>query len=328
MNDLPRQKLVELLARHGEKVCQDPQRCRALLREQCGTFKGEIKLLVDAITEQVPAELLTAPQGVAPEQLLGRLANQLQESLDLPPADARWAVESWALALKVIPEPLTPTPAPEPPAAVQQPAPSVQPPAPGKVGGVDIEQPACFHRRREYDLATQTVQADKPVMYDARDLLTHGVVVGMTGSGKTGLCISLIEEAAMDGISCILIDPKGDLTNLLLQFPELRPEDFEPWLNPEDARQKGITMDEHARQLAERWRRGLTESGQSAERIKKLQEKAEFRIYTPGSEAGLPLSILQTFSAPKGSMKNEDLNQKIDATTTALLGLTGISADP
>src|SRR5262249_59023136 len=118
MNDLPRQKLVELLARHGQKVCEDPQRCRALLREQCGTFKGEIKLLVDAITEQVPAELLTAPQGVPPEQLLGRLTSQVQESLDVPPADARWAVESWALALNVIPAPLTPTPVSEPPAPV------------------------------------------------------------------------------------------------------------------------------------------------------------------------------------------------------------------
>jgi hypothetical protein len=328
MNDLPRQKLVELLAKQGPKVYEDPQRCRALLREQCGAFKGEIKLLVDAITEQVPAELLTAPQGVPAEQLLGRLAAQLQENLDLSPADARWAVETWALALKVIPAPLTPTPTPESPAPEKQETPPPAAPAPGKAGGVSIEQPACFYLGREYDLATQSVRADQPVMYDARDLLTHGVVVGMTGSGKTGLCISLIEEAAIDGISCILIDPKGDLTNLLLQFPELKPEDFEPWLNPEDARQKGISMDEHARQLAERWRRGLTESGQSPERIKKLQEKAEFRIYTPGSEAGLPLSILQTFSAPKGSMKNEDLNQKIDATTTALLGLTGISADP
>src|SRR5205807_3501167 len=144
---------------------------------------------------------------------------------------------------------------------------------------------------REYDLAARSADPDKPVMYDARDLLTHGVVVGMTGSGKTGLCISLLEEAAIDGIPCIIIDPKGDLTNLLLQFPDLDPKDFLPWINPEDARQKGVTLEEHARQLAESWRKGLADSGQPVERIARLRDSSEWRIYTPGSEAGLPLSI-------------------------------------
>src|SRR5947208_17107533 len=103
-------------------------------------------------------------------------------------------------------------------------------------------------------------------MYDARALLTHGVVVGMTGSGKTGLCITLLEEAAIDGIPCIIIDVKGDLTNLLLQFPELKPDDFKRWLNPEDARLKKLTLDEHASQLAESWRKGLEGSLQSPKR--------------------------------------------------------------
>ncbi|HJT76649.1 MAG TPA: hypothetical protein VJ739_05560, partial [Gemmataceae bacterium] len=191
-----------------------------------------------------------------------------------------------------------------------------------------IEQPASFYLGREYDLAAHAALTDRPLLYDARDLLTHGVVVGMTGSGKTGLCIDLIEEAALDGIPCILIDPKGDLTNLLLQFPELRPEDFLPWLNPEDARQKGVPLEEHAHQLAERWRQGLAESGQAPERIARLRELSDFRVYTPGSEAGLPLSVLQTFAAPKGPAGNDALNQKVAATTTALLGLTGIAADP
>jgi hypothetical protein len=192
---------------------------------------------------------------------------------------------------------------------------------------IDIEQPACFYLGREYDLAARTV-LDRPIMYDARDLTTHGVVVGMTGSGKTGLCINLLEEAAIDGIPCIIIDPKGDLTNLLLQFPELSPADFVRWLNPEDARQKGLTLEEYGRQLAEQWRKGLESTGQTPERIARLQSASEWRIYTPGSEAGLPLSILSTFTAPKGDIGREALNQKIDATTTALLGLTGITADP
>ncbi|MFL5341471.1 MAG: helicase HerA-like domain-containing protein, partial [Gemmataceae bacterium] len=128
----------------------------------------------------------------------------------------------------------------------------------------DIEQPASFYLGREYDLATKSVRADRPpVMYDARDLLTHGVVVGMTGSGKTGLCINLLEEAAIDGIPCIIIDVKGDLTNLLLQFPELTPADFKKWLNPEDARLKKLSLDEYATQLADRWKQGLEETLQT-----------------------------------------------------------------
>ncbi|MFO0809454.1 MAG: DUF87 domain-containing protein [Gemmataceae bacterium] len=192
----------------------------------------------------------------------------------------------------------------------------------------DIEQPACFYLGREYDLAKREVQADKPIMYDARDLLTHGVVVGMTGSGKTGLCISLLEEAAIDGIPCIVIDPKGDLTNLLLQFPDLDPKDFLPWIAPEDVRSKGTTPETYATQLAERWRQGLAESGQPIERIRRLKEASDWSIYTPGSEAGLPLSVLQTFSAPPPSTPRELLNQKIDATAAALLGLSGVDADP
>src|SRR5208337_4999231 len=195
------------------------------------------------------------------------------------------------------------------------------------VAANEIEHPACFYLGREYDLASRTV-LDRPILYDARDLTTHGVVVGMTGSGKTGLCINLLEEAALDGIPCIMIDPKGDLTNLLLQFPELKPEDFIRWINPEDARLKGVTLEEYGRQLAEQWRQGLAEWGQEPERIQRLRDSAEWRIYTPGSEAGMPRSILRTFTAPKGPTNREALNQKIDATTTALLGLTGTTSDP
>src|SRR3954466_9991809 len=143
----------------------------------------------------------------------------------------------------------------------------------------DIEQPACSYLGREYDLPTHPV-LDRRVMYNARDLTTHGVVVGMTGSGKTGLCIDLLEEAALDGIPCIIIDPKGDLTNLLLQFPTLDPKDFLPWLNPEDARQKGVTPEEYAAQLAEAWKKGLAEWDQTPERIARLRESSEWRVYT------------------------------------------------
>jgi hypothetical protein len=192
----------------------------------------------------------------------------------------------------------------------------------------DIEQPACFYLGREFDIAAGQVLPEKHVMYDARDLTTHGVVVGMTGSGKTGLGISILEEAAIDGIPCVIIDPKGDLSNLLLQFPNLDPHDFEPWLNPEDARQKKMSPADYAGDLAKRWRQGLADSYQRPERVALCRESSEWRVYTPGSEAGLPLSILGSFAAPKGEVSREALNQRIDATASAVLGLTGLEADP
>jgi hypothetical protein len=191
-----------------------------------------------------------------------------------------------------------------------------------------IDKPACFYLGREYNLTSKQVLADKNVMYDARNLTTHGVVVGMTGSGKTGLSLALLEEAAIDGIPAVIIDPKGDLTNLLLQFPDLAPHRFAQWLHPDEAKAKNLTVEQYAQQLSDRWRKGLLESGQQPERIRELSASTDFRLYTPGSEAGLPLSILRTFSAPRTKLSLEDMTQKINATTTALLGLSGISADP
>ena len=123
------------------------------------------------------------------------------------------------------------------------------------------------------------------VLYDSKDLLTHAICVGMTGSGKTGLCIDILEEAAIDGIPALVIDPKGDLTNLLLQFPDLRPEDFAPWVNEDDAKQQNLTAEQFAAQQAQLWRDGLSKWGENGERIRKLQESADFAIYTPGSDA-------------------------------------------
>src|SRR5215216_2794471 len=160
---------------------------------------------------------------------------------------------------------------------------------------------------------------DGLLLYDSKDLVTHAVCVGMTGSGKTGLCITLLEEAAIDGIPAIIIDPKGDLSNLLLTFPNLVPEDFRPWVEERDPAQE-----------ANFWKEGLAKWGQDDERIKRLRDAADFRIYTPGSNAGLPVSILKSFVAPPESIRqdNESLSERINTTVTGLLGLIGVDADP
>jgi hypothetical protein len=168
---------------------------------------------------------------------------------------------------------------------------------------------------------------DQPLLYDPEDLTTHAVVVGMTGSGKTGLCVDLLEEAALNGLPALMIDPKGDITNLLLHFPNLSPQDFQPWVNPDVARQAGQSLEEAAQQTAQSWQMGLAEWGMDGERIRALQESAHFAVYTPGSNAGLPLSILASLQAPAipWEENREMLREKISATVTALLGLVGLS---
>jgi hypothetical protein len=170
----------------------------------------------------------------------------------------------------------------------------------------------------------------RPVLYDARDLVTHAVCIGMTGSGKTGLGVCLLEEAALDGVPALVIDPKGDLTNLLLTFPELRPDDFLPWVNEDDARQRGLSAEAFAQEQAALWARGLAEWGQDGARIRRLREAADFAIYTPGSTAGLPLSLLRSFGAPPAAVRadREALAERVATTATGLLGLIGIAADP
>jgi hypothetical protein len=193
----------------------------------------------------------------------------------------------------------------------------------------DYEKLGVFYLGRVFD-AQAGKGTDDLVLYDSRDLTTHAVCVGMTGSGKTGLCIALLEEAALDGIPSLVIDPKGDLGNLLLTFPDLRPEDFRPWINEDDARRKGLSPDEFAAQQAETWKKGLEQWGESGERIRRLREAAEFAIYTPGSRSGLPLSVVASFAAPPPSVLEDGdlLRQRVATTATSLLGLVGIDADP
>ncbi len=193
----------------------------------------------------------------------------------------------------------------------------------------NYEKLGAFYLGKEYDLATRTLKEDL-ILYDSKDLNTHAVIIGMTGSGKTGLGISLLEEALIDNIPVLAIDPKGDLPNLLLSFPDLKPTDFQPWVNAQDALNKGLTIDKFAANQAETWRKGLAEWGQPPERIARLKAAADFTVYTPGSHAGQPVSVLKSFACPPSAILSEPdlLRESIQTTATGILALLGIQADP
>jgi len=182
----------------------------------------------------------------------------------------------------------------------------------------DFEKLGVFYLGK---LAGPAAPSDpEPVLYDSKDLTTHGVIVGMTGSGKTGLGIGLIEEAAIDGIPTIAVDPKGDLGNLLLTFPDLKPADFAPWV------EEGVSADA----TAAAWSKGLASWGEGGERIKKFRDAVDLAIYTPGSSAGRSISILRSLGAPGAAvMGDEDARrEKINGTVSGLLALLSIPADP
>ncbi|MBN2225159.1 MAG: ATP-binding protein [Deltaproteobacteria bacterium] len=171
---------------------------------------------------------------------------------------------------------------------------------------------------------------EKPVLVDGRDLTTHGVIVGMTGSGKTGLAVGLIEEAVLSGIPCLIIDPKAEMGNLLLSFPDLLPADFAPWVDPAEAERKGKTPEAFAADTAGMWKKGLTDWGIDGERIRRYKDAADFVVYTPGSTASVPINVLNSFAVPRGEIKKneEAVLELITGSVSALLSLIGIEADP
>jgi len=190
------------------------------------------------------------------------------------------------------------------------------------------EKLGSFYLGAAYNFENSSI-TEESINYDAKDLCTHAVCVGMTGSGKTGLCIGLLEEAAMDKVPALIIDPKGDMTNLLLQFENLNPSDFEPWLNADDAARKGLRMPEYAKATAEKWTNGLANWGQSKKRIETLKNTVDYTIYTPGSNAGVPINILGSFAAPNVDFDSdaEMLRERIQGTVAALLGMIKNKAD-
>ena len=191
------------------------------------------------------------------------------------------------------------------------------------------EKLGTFYLGREYDLASST-RAQDLVLYDSKDLVTHAVIVGMTGSGKTGLGVGILEEAAIDGIPALIVDPKGDLSNLLLQFPNLDPSDFAPWIQGDDATRQGLSVEELAVKEAKKWESGLSDWDQDKSRVRRVRDAVEYTIFTPGSDAGVPISILSSFKAPPAALRDDNdlLQDRISTTATSLLALLGIDADP
>ncbi len=200
----------------------------------------------------------------------------------------------------------------------------------------DFEKLGVFYLGHKHDLNDISngsgSGSGEPVLYESKDLVTHAVCIGMTGSGKTGLCLGLLEEAAIDGIPIIAIDPKGDIANLLLTFPELSGKDFEPWINLDDARRQGLSPEEFAEKQAQVWRQGLERSGQDGARIRRLKDSCDFNIYTPGASSGLSVSILNSLQKPDDETMDDGdlLRERVQSAATcilALLGNSGSSSD-
>ena len=182
-----------------------------------------------------------------------------------------------------------------------------------------------YEKLKLFYLGKETLE-DKsvvPLVYKNKDLMTHAAIIGMTGSGKTGLGISLLEEAAIDNIPSIIIDPKGDMSNLLLTFPNLSPNDFEPWIDESLIQNSELTLKEFAQKTAKEWENGITNDFQDKKRIEKLKNSADFTIYTPGSNSGVQISILSSFKAPNDSVlqDSEALVEIINSTVSSILSL-------
>ncbi|MEQ1567644.1 MAG: type IV secretory system conjugative DNA transfer family protein, partial [Myxococcota bacterium] len=174
------------------------------------------------------------------------------------------------------------------------------------------------------------VRDGQPFLYDARDLLTHAVIVGMTGSGKTGLGVTLLEEAAIDGIPALVIDPKGDLANLALRLDPAKPEQWQPWVDPDAARRAGLEPSAFAAREADKWAKGLAATHQGPDRLGRLEQAGGVAVFTPGSTAVRPLSVVRSFARPAPEvLADADLARTaISTTSSSLLALIGVDADP
>src|SRR5882757_7207902 len=193
----------------------------------------------------------------------------------------------------------------------------------------EIDKPGSFFLGRPHDISKKKTGSE-PLLYDSKDMTTHAVCVGMTGSGKTGLCLALLEEAALNGIPAIAIDPKGDLANLLLAFPNLAPSDFRPWIDEGEASRKKMSPDDYTASQAELWKKGLAGWDEGPDRIRRFCDSVDRVIYTPGSSAGIPITVLKSFTAPpKELVADADaFGERVSSAASGLLALMGVDSDP
>jgi hypothetical protein len=192
-----------------------------------------------------------------------------------------------------------------------------------------FEKLGIFYLGKNLDLKTDQ-ESDELLLVKNKNLTTHAAIIGMTGSGKTGLGVGIIEEAVLDKIPSIIIDPKGDMGNLLLAFDDFNPKKFEPWVDEGEADKKGLTLEEYATKTASMWQSGLEGSGQGSDRVKRFKDGADFTIYTPGSTSGIPLSVLSSFDAPSLEVLDDPdtMSYMLNSTVSSILALIGIDADP
>ncbi|MDO5045161.1 ATP-binding protein [Campylobacter sp.] len=166
----------------------------------------------------------------------------------------------------------------------------------------------------------------EPFFYKNKDLTTHAAIIGMTGSGKTGLGITILEEACIDNIPSIIIDPKGDMTNLALAFESMSPQDFLPYIDESEAQNKGLSVEEFAKNESETWKKGIENSFQNLERVKTFKDSVEFKIYTPKSSSGIGVALLGDFACP--NIKNdEEFSEYVSSLASSVLSLVGLEND-
>ena len=191
------------------------------------------------------------------------------------------------------------------------------------------EKLGIFYLGREKDIKSGEDTEDL-LLVKNKNLTTHAAIIGMTGSGKTGLGVGIIEEAVLDGIPSIVIDPKGDMGDLLLAFPDFDPKKFEPWVDKAEAERKGMDVPTFAQKTAETWKKGIESWGQDSERVRRYKEGADFTIYTPGSSAGISLSVLSSFDAPGEDILDDPdtFAYMLNSTVSSILALIGEDVDP